>query len=63
MDMLNDTIQLLETTKGEISRRRMAADTGLGFEWINKLAQGRINDPGYKRIVTLHNYLSTKKAA
>jgi hypothetical protein len=58
MDMLNETIELLKNSKGVISRQQISEDTGLGYEWINKLVQGHIEDPGIKRISTLHGYLS-----
>ena len=61
MDIYNDTIDLLKATKGHVSRRKIAADTGLGYEWINKLAQGLIEDPGVQKIQMLHNYLVNLK--
>ena len=57
MDILDETISMLASSKGAISRRKIAQDTGLGYEWLQKLAQGHIEDPGIKRIYKLNEYL------
>lgn len=57
MDILTETIALLKSRVGTISRHQIASDTELGYEWINKLAQGRIEDPGIKKVTKLHEYL------
>lgn len=59
--LYDDTIALLKSTR--LSRREIAAGAGLGFDWLNKLAQGHIEDPGIKRIQRLHDFLSRKRAA
>ena len=33
-----------------IDRKTIAKKTGLGYEWLNKLAQGKIPDPGVMKI-------------
>jgi len=40
------------------SRKEIADATGLGFDWINKLAQGRIPDPGVNKIEKLLGFLN-----
>lgn len=61
MDTLNETIELLRhSTK---TRKQISEDTGLGKEWLNKLAQGHISDPGIKRITKLHDYLANTSQA
>ena len=32
---------------------RMAKDTGLGYPWISRLAQGKIEDPGAAKLERL----------
>lgn len=58
-----ETTSLLDTTVHllrERGRYREVADaTGLGYDWINKLVQGQIKDPGVNKIERLHKYLST----
>jgi hypothetical protein len=55
MTLLDSTLDMLREHK---RYRQIAEDTGLGYEWLTKLAQGRIPDPGVKRIETLHAYLA-----
>ena len=57
--MLQDTLDMLHDT--DLPRRIIAAESGLGLEWLHKLAQGRIPDPGIIRIQRLHDYLSSRK--
>lgn len=59
------TESLLTTTKALLERDRgnwpaTARDTGLDYNWLQKLAQGKIDDPGVNKIECLHNYLATK---
>jgi hypothetical protein len=59
--LLDSTIELLHRDKG--TWQQTAADTKLGYQWLAKLSQGCIDDPGVKKIETLHNYLSDKYQA
>lgn len=36
-----------------IPRRELARQTGLGFDWLNSFAQGRLKDPGISRVEKL----------
>lgn len=57
--LLDTTVHLLR----ERGRYREVADaTGLGYDWINKLVQGQIKDPGVNKIERLHRYLSAAPA-
>ena len=56
--LLEDTINLLQLDKG--CWPTTAAATGLGREWIAKLASGAISDPGVRKIEKLHAYLAEK---
>lgn len=58
MTLLEETIELLN--KASESRPIIATNTGLGFEWISKLANGKIPDPGVCRIERLNEYLKQK---
>lgn len=55
MALLNNTLLLL--SKATESRPTIAINTGLGFEWISKIAQGKIKNPGVNDIETLNEYL------
>lgn len=57
-DLLTETIRLLKIDRG--NWRKTAEETGLGREWIAKLAHGAIGDPGVVKIQKLHAYLSDK---
>jgi hypothetical protein len=53
---------LLARTLEELSRRRghwpfICRATGLDYNWLTKLAQGRIADPGIRKIQRLHDHL------
>lgn len=46
--------------------KRVAADADVGFDWLNKLARGAIENPGSERIERLFHYykrLEKRKAA
>lgn len=58
MGLMEETIELLARDKGNWPVT--AKDTGLGREWISKLSQGLIADPGINKIERLHHYLSQK---
>ena len=62
-----ETNTLLETTLALLRERgkyrEVAAATGLGYEWIAKLAQNRISDPGVNKIETLHRFLTEDAAS
>jgi hypothetical protein len=58
MTLLEETLFLLSLDKGD--RPRTAADTQLGREWLSKLAQGAIDDPGVNKIEQLNAYLKGK---
>lgn len=36
--------------------KRVAKETEVGFDWLNKLSQGAIPNPGAERIERLHGY-------
>lgn len=61
MTLLDETIELLQVDRGNWPET--AAATGLGREWISKLARNQIDDPGVKKILKLHAYLSGKYRA
>ncbi|MBL4869170.1 MAG: hypothetical protein JKY67_22645 [Pseudomonadales bacterium] len=56
--LLEQTLNLLQNVKGVKSRRSISSETGLDYEWLQKLAQGKIEDPGVKKIERLFKYLS-----
>jgi hypothetical protein len=60
MSLFQETLELLRRDSGNWPRT--AYETGLGREWLSKLAQGRIKEPGVQKIEILHEYLSEKYA-
>ena len=58
MTLLEDTIELLN--RASESRPVIAKNTDLGFEWISKLANDKIPDPGVRRVEKLNAYLKQK---
>jgi hypothetical protein len=57
-NLLDDTKRLLEAR--EDTFKVLAAETGLGFEWLSKLSQGRIPNPGVRKVQCLYDYLSSR---
>lgn len=57
----DQAIALLQENKGQW--RKTAEATGLDYNWICKLAQGSIADPGVNKIERLIGYLDDKSAA
>lgn len=51
----------LQMSKG--SWRKISRETGLGYEWLSKVAQGAIKNPGVKQIEMLDHYFRSRKAA
>lgn len=58
MTLLEETLQLLALDKGD--RPTTADECNLGKEWLSKLAQGAIEDPGVNKIEKLNAYLKNK---
>ena len=63
MTLLQETRKLLKRDKRTLGE--IAQGTGLGREWLSKLSQGRIPDPGVNKIEKLNAFLkgSTDEAA
>jgi transcriptional regulator with XRE-family HTH domain len=58
------TSDLLTPTLAELAARRgywpdICRATGLDYNWITKLAQGRISDPGVRKIQRLATHFAT----
>lgn len=49
----------LEASKGTWGS--VCTDTGLGYSWLTKLAQGKIPNPGIKKIEKLFHYYRAKE--
>ena len=61
MTLLEETLFLLRLDKGD--RQKTAEETGLGREWLSKLAQNAIGDPGVNKIEKLNAYLKGAERA
>jgi len=48
-------LRLLRARK--LSTRIIALEAGVGHEWLNKLVQGRIADPGVSRLRKVYEYM------
>ena len=53
--LLEDTQRLLKSAK--TPRREIARGAAVGNEWLAKFSQGRINDPGVRKVQRLHDFL------
>ncbi|MBK1725698.1 hypothetical protein [Halorhodospira neutriphila] len=48
----------IEDIRAELQRRRgtwvrLSEETGIGYHWLTKFAQGRISNPGYQKVAEL----------
>jgi len=57
MDIVKETRDLLAARPRGMSYRRIATDTGLGFDWLAKFAIGGIQEPGGLKLAILRDYL------
>ena len=63
-NLLKDTLQLLEnrTESIELIARNASTDECyVTTSWINKLRQGKIEDPSVLRLQAVHDYLSARR--
>ena len=63
-----DRKTLLEATKMRLAAqklplREVAAGSGVGYEWLAKFSQGRIGDPGVRKVQALHDFLASRESA
>ena len=60
MALYEETTELLTRAREMgISRTTIATRAGLGIDWLQKLAQGAIRDPGARRTERLRDTLKT----
>ena len=55
MNLLEETLKLIDETAH--SRREICEMSGVDIEWLNKVAQRRILDPGVNRLQKVYNAL------
>lgn len=54
--LLDRTERLFRQTNKLISLREIAERSSVGFEWLRKFSQGKIDDPGVKSVQALHDF-------
>ena len=52
---LEQTRRLLQ--EATMPRREIALAAGVDYEWLAKFSQGRIFDPGVRKVQALHDFL------
>lgn len=55
--LLKQTLDLLQN-KRQKTIPEIAAESGLPYYWLRKMANGEIEDPGVNRVQKLYEYLS-----
>ncbi len=53
--LLPITLELLRARSGQY--RSIAEATGLDYQWLCKMSQGKIADPGVLKVEALHKHL------
>jgi hypothetical protein len=63
MTSMDSSTVLTETQSMLINRRRtltlgkIEQDTGIPTRWLSEFGRDKIDDPGFKRVALLHDYL------
>lgn len=55
-DLKEQALKIVRDAKGK--RRAISTETGLGYDWLNSFAQGRIKEPGVSKIEKLIQWKS-----
>jgi hypothetical protein len=61
MTLLEKTLQLLADSPESLNA--IAAGSNVGYEWLKKLAEGSIPNPGVIRVQSVHDYLASRAVA
>lgn len=59
-DLLTKTRQMLSTRPRKLSLNSIANDTGLTYHWLRAFESERAEDPGVRKVQTLHDYLAAQ---
>ena len=59
MDLYKSTVEMLIASRGKF--RTIAEETGLDYFWLSSVAQGRIEDPGVRKMQRLYDYLTAQQ--
>lgn len=57
MDFYKITSDLLKDRPPELSLQKIAEDLKLSYSWICKFSGGTLENPSYKKLQSLHDYL------
>ncbi len=62
IDLYQETVRLQETVRQMLSEtktpaRVIADEAGVGYEWLNKFKQRKINEPSVKKVQDVYLYL------
>jgi hypothetical protein len=55
IDWMQATYAMLRDSP--LTRREIAAGSCVDYEWLSKFSQGRISDPGVRKVQRLHDFL------
>ena len=61
MNILEVAEDVRQNIRRSGSYRKLAIESGVGFEWLNKFANKRILNPGIKNVARLDLYFKRKK--
>lgn len=56
-ELLAETRRLLTERSNTQSLRQISEGAGVNYHWLSKFVQGKFDDPGVKKITSLHSYL------
>lgn len=59
VNLYETTREMLIASRGQF--RKIADETGLDYFWLSSVAQGRIEDPGVRKMQRLYDYLKGKE--
>ena len=61
MGVIEETRELLLSKKGKWPE--IAENSGVGYEWLRKFMQDAIEDPGFRKVTKLYEYLKKDQLA
>lgn len=62
MNFLKTTLDLLKDKPSDITLVQIAKDLKLSYSWICKLSSGDLDNPSYKKLQAVHDYLVKRQA-
>lgn len=57
MNLYQKTLKLLQDRPARLELKKIAEDLNISYSWILKFHKGKIKNPSYNTLQSLHDYL------